>query len=174
MVSLTPWIETIIFGFIDVITIFFFYLLMARIKKLDFLQNIDKNVLPYVSIVLIFTSFVIGSSTELIGEKIVSSAFKEYEYSALREIAIKDNAPASEYESYGATHGKLIFYRHLFFSFFFLTIVLSFWLHYSHYNKYILPTISLLFFTVLLFCISWYIQHGIVEQIKCVLRKYAP
>jgi len=85
--SLTPWLEITIVGF--VYTVSLFLLLLLSIRKYNL--NIDSRVrdhLPFIAILIVFTSYVVGQAMHLLMQKGSEMVYRAYEYKADQQIQI--------------------------------------------------------------------------------------
>ena len=123
MVTITNWMYLIIPGFVYLTAIFFYILIFSRKYRLEITKEI-REYLPYLSILIIFISYIIGHSFNLAFERIYLCICP----SELKNDTITLNANKDLLESMYSCYAGLVLFRHLFISTLLLGIALSRWL----------------------------------------------
>ena len=123
MVTITNWLYLIIPGFVYLSALFFYILILSKKYRLEINTEI-RVYLPYLSILIIFSSYIIGHSFNLAFERLLF-----WIYPGLKNSSISPNADKNLLELINGCYANLVMFRHLFFSTIALGIALSIWLH---------------------------------------------
>ena len=152
------WIELTIPGFLYLLVGFFLVLFSMNKKDFDFLPDQDmKDYLPYISIIIIVLSSIIGYTAYKVSERIVY-CFRKKKYDAINEIKFMLNVPEHLQTRRNDLYIVLVFYRLLIPGTFLLGCVSGIWLLCSEKLQYLWPIIFISVIFVLLFIIT-YILH---------------
>lgn len=163
MDQLTASIQLLIPGFVYCCSLFLGIMISTRKYDLSFLDH-KKEYYPFLAIVIIFASFAIGYSINLISQyfyhlcqQLHSSGTQNY-YDPQKLESIATNQP-KRYDNLSDSYLILVMLRNLAFSTFILTGMLFWWILKGNYKKYIIPTLLYGILLGLFFLASWRIHR---------------
>ena len=151
MGQLIPWLLVTISGFVYVCAIFFFLLALAGKYDLNF-KGI-KDYLPYIAILVIFISYVIGYTMHLTFEKILLYILPELKKPASDILDVPQKLSKDMYKTYLDLYSNFVMFRHLVIATSLLGISLYIWFRKSRMQKFkwyslIICAIFIIFFLV--------------------------
>ena len=126
MASLVPWIEVTITGFLYLFAIFFLTLRFLRIGNLRFLKK-DAELLPYIAILAVFFSYVLGLAAHLVADKLITYLFPYFAFDANANIKIFQAVPEDLQRKFGESYSNLVLFRHLVIASFTIAISMFSW-----------------------------------------------
>ena len=165
MVSITPWLEVTISGFIYVAAAFFLFLRITGSYDLTLPQSLH-DYIPYLVILILFLSYVVGLSTHMVVAKVISYLHTEYKFDASNQIKIQTLVPDQLRATFGLAYGSLAMYRHLFIATFLLSLTLFAWLYKSPFVKFKWPLTIFCLLLAILFLGAWRIQSGLYGELR--------
>lgn len=154
------WVQHTIPGFLYLVTIFFLVLIGFNIHCLHFLENkVIEPYLPYISIIIIIISSILGDIAYKGMENIISIIHKEYQYNASLELEFIDSVK-SEFliNRRNDLYTILVFFRHMIVGTSFLLTVIVIWLICSDKSQIIFPIDIVCIVFVVLFYLTYRFQ----------------
>ena len=135
MNTLTPWLEVTITGFIYLCSIVFIMLSIAKKRDVNTV-HIFKEYLPYVSVIILFLSYVIGLSAYLIVQNVIFYFIPSVGYEPAIISSIQEAITEKQYRSFENGYATLVMLRHLVISYAFFAISFFVWLNASTFIQW--------------------------------------
>ena len=164
MGQLIPWIQVTISGFVYVSAVFFLLLSLAHKYDLSFKDT--RYYLPYIGILLIFLSYVIGYSAHLVFEKILFCLNPEYKLTLSKLLSIRENMSDILYKSYNDSYSNLVMFRHLVIATVFLGFSLYNWFRKSRMQKFKYYALITCFLFTMIFLIAYLMKRDDIISVK--------
>ena len=127
MFSMSLWLEVTIAGFVYLAAAFFTILAFAGKDDLGFLNSI-REFIPYLALIVLFASYVVGMTAHILMQEVVIWFFPEYGFTAGIQLALQQNTPREILTSLGYSYGAMLLLRHLALASLFLAVSLLIWL----------------------------------------------
>jgi len=166
MASLIPHIWCIVFGFVYLSAFFFFILSFLKINNLELpnYMHYMQNYVPYLAVIVIFSSSIVGFAAQTLIEKVIVFKYPEYAYNYNVANAIVNRQEIND------VYANLILFRHLCFATLLFGISLFIWLRKQQSRfRYRLPLAFC--FLSLLFMMSYFIIKKDFNQYKCAVER---
>lgn len=142
MGQLIPSIQVTLFGFVYVTALIFFFLSLAN--KHDLIFKETRAYFPFIAIIILFASFVVGYTAYVSSEKIIFMIYPGLKYGATEAIHMRKNISEDLYKTFMDRYTYMIMFRHLFIAtFFFLMPSLYVWFRKSRLPKFKLYSVLL-------------------------------
>ena len=169
MTSLLPYIQGTFFGFLYLTALFFLMLSFLKINDLTPSPIIEKFA-PFIAIVIVFASSIIGLAAQSIMVKILGLIFSDNTPNIADSIV--DNPLISDYlkNVFYAYYSNLVMFRHLFTGSILVGISLFVWLRKqdSKYRRY-LP--SCFYLLAIIFAIAYFTTRSDFIKVKEQINK---
>jgi hypothetical protein len=165
MGQLIPWIQITIPGFVYVSSVFFLILFFAGKYDLTFSKD-TREYVPFIAILAIFFSYVVGFSAHLISEKVISIICSEYKLSISNFKGMQKIISDNVFKSLSDTYVDFVMLRHLSVSTFFLGLTLYNWFRKSKTPQFKWLSISACFLFTIIFVYAYFEQKEILNVIK--------
>jgi hypothetical protein len=160
-----PWIQGAIPGFVYVSAFFFVIQFFAGKKNLKY-DGVVSGYLPYIAIIVVFFSYVVGLSSYLISEKIIYCIYDKYTPHITKLIELQKNIPEKVYLSYRNTYEDLIMLRHLSASTLILGISLYNWFRKSEYPKFKWLSLNTCILFTAFFVLAYCAQRELLIELR--------
>ena len=129
MGSLIPWLEVTIPGVIYLTAFAFALLCLYKVdtEKLNRLYDKAKPIFPYLSVIIVFTSYIIGLMAQFIMEWLIGLKYDDFKFDADYSLNFQREVPEGLARWVGGGYANLIMIRHLILSVVFLASFSSLW-----------------------------------------------
>jgi len=170
MVQLIPWLQVTIPGFVYLTAIFFFLLALSGKYDLNFTGI--KEYIPYIAILILFFSYVIGYTIHLTFEKIIFFIYPGLNKPLAYLINIHNRMSKDLYKSYDDSYSNLILFRHLFIATILLGISLFNWFRKGKLQRLKWNSFITCIIFALLFLIAYFVAQESVNKLNNLMSSY--
>jgi hypothetical protein len=133
--QLIPSIQVTLFGFVYVSALILFSL--SRGNKHDLVFKEARAYFPFIAIIILFASYVVGYTAYVSSEKIIFMMYPGLKYGATEAINMRKSISEDLYKVFIDRYTNLIMFRHLFIAIlFFLMPTLFIWFRKSKLPKF--------------------------------------
>ena len=143
----------IIPGFVYLLAFFFYFLTITGKYDFEFFKGI-REYLPYIAIIIVFTSYIIGHSFNLALERIVFWASEEM-YSQRLLLFEGNELNNNQIEIISETYSGLVMFRHLIISIAVFGIIFLVWMNRSSWKKFRCHIVFIIIILEILFILAY-------------------
>lgn len=164
------WIELTIPGFLYLLTGFFIFLIYYNINDLKFLQN-AKDYLPYISIIIIVLSSVVGHTAYKVLEHLIYLLRPKFKFNVTYDFNLSIKVPEKLKNRMAEYYVVLVFFRHLIVGTFSFGCALVIWLGCTNNSQYQYPIILISVVFIFFFVLSYVLHRNRFKAIKVSIDK---
>jgi hypothetical protein len=165
MVSITPWLEITIAGAVYVAAACILFLSFADKRNFTLTDN-TRPLIPYIAVMMLFFSYVVGLSIHYLTVYVLVSCHPEFGFDAARQLGPYDKDMLERLAKLGSAYGTMVMFRLLFPGFFFLAISVLVW-YWTHSNRRLRwSAVSICLAFSLFFLCTWLVHKDIYIQVR--------
>jgi hypothetical protein len=132
--QLIPSIQVTIFGFVYVSALILFFLSLAN--KHDLIFKETRTYFPFIAVIILFFSYVVGYTAYVSSEKIIFMIFPQFYSGAVEAMQLRKRISENLYSAFIDRYTNMIMFRHLFLSTILLMPSLYIWFRKSKLPKF--------------------------------------